>query len=421
MAKIHDGKFITNKDDVEYLLSLEEHDLTISLIIELLGKFNGKRRFEPFDYIKIPPNSYGSDKKKNKNEFTTTVGLWIFNRLCIEKELFNIIGYVNTTVDDDKFNDIKTRLSYALLEDDIQLDALKHFLLKSQIMMKLTTVLAAHYTDDILSLSETLAPLKNKLISENKKAISDGNEVVAEQIEKELIAKTKEILKDDESMEIFNSGARGNIGNNLKNLCMMKGAVYNHVTGKYEIATSNYMDGISKEDYHIFANSIAPGAASRAIKTQTGGYWEKLLFSGFQHVKIGKPGSDCGTTEHVTVKLTNKNIASWMYSYIIEGSKLVELNSKNKDSYIGKTVKFRFAAYCKSKDYLCEHCCGTLFRKLGMENIGMLMPKLGSTIKQRCLKCFHDSTVKTTDISENDMLFDVFGLPKPKLNVGKNN
>ena len=79
MAKVKDGVYITKQDDIDYLLSLEEHDLTISLIIELLGKFNNKRRFEPFDYLIVPPNSYGPEGKRNKNEFVTTVGLWIFN------------------------------------------------------------------------------------------------------------------------------------------------------------------------------------------------------------------------------------------------------------------------------------------------------------------------------------------------------
>ena len=33
MPKIKDGTLITNKDDIDYILSLEEKDLTISLII----------------------------------------------------------------------------------------------------------------------------------------------------------------------------------------------------------------------------------------------------------------------------------------------------------------------------------------------------------------------------------------------------
>ena len=409
MAKVKDGVFITKQDDIDYLLSLEEHDLTISLIIELLGKFNNKRRFEPFDYLIVPPNSYGPEGKRNKNEFVTTVGLWIFNRLCIEKELFNVIGYVNKPVDNDVFGDIVDSISYARLEDKIPLETLKNYLHKSQILMRLTTVLAAHYSDEMLTLSYKLMPLKNKLIKENKKALDEVNVVVAESISNQLIEETKRILKDDDAMEIFDCKARGNIGNNLKNMCMMKGAVYNSVTGKYDIATSCYMDGISKEDYHIFANSIAPGAAARAIKTQDGGYWEKLLFSGFQHVNIQKPGSDCGTKRTIEVTLTKKNISLYMYSFVQQGNNVIEITSDTKDMFIGKTVKLRFSALCESEE-LCETCAGTLFRRIGIKHIGMSMSKIGSVIKQRSLKAFHNSVVKTTDLS--DMLDDIFGTVK---------
>ena len=411
MAKIKDGNFITNKDDVEYLLSLKEKDITMSLIIELFGKFNGKRRFNPFDYLRVPPNTYGPEGNKNKNECVTTAGLWLFNRLFIEQELFHVFKYVNHEINGDDFEQMCNILSYELLEDGITLPPFKHFLLKSQICMSLASVLSAHYTDELLTLSDKLAPLKKKLIEENKEALANGDEVVSEMIEKQLIDKAKELLKDDECMEIFNSKARGNINNNLKNMCMMKGAVMNHVTGKYDIATSNFMDGITKEEYHIFANSIAPGATARAVKTQVGGYWEKLLLSAFQHVKIDKPGSDCGTKRYITVSLNSKNIADWMYSFVIKGDKLIEITSKTKDQFIGQTVKIRYSALCESKGDLCEHCCGTLYRRLGIVNAGMSMPKLGSTLKQRSLKGFHDSTVKTTEID----LMAAFSMPKKKI------
>lgn len=415
MAKVKDGVFITNEKDVSYLLSLEEKDLTISLIIELIGKFNGKRRFNPYDYLRVPPGVYGPEGHKNKNEGVTTVGLWIFNRLCIEKDLFHVLGYVNKEITNGVYKDMKKTLSYARLEEDIPLEALKRFLLKSQLLMRLTTVLAAHYSDDMLMLSEKLEPLKKKLIAENREALENGDEVVAESIEKQLIAKTKELLKDDDAMEIFDCGARGNIPNNLKNMCMMKGAVFNSVSGKYEIATSNYMDGISKEEYHIFANSIAPGSVSRAIKTQVGGYWEKLILAAFSHVKIGPKDSDCGTKRHIEVVLDKSNIDDWMYSYIIEGKELVEITSKTRSKYMGKKVKIRYASMCESEGDLCERCCGTLFRRIGIENVGMAMPRIASTIKQRALKGFHDSTVKTTDVG--DILDKVFSMPKPKIKI----
>ena len=59
---------------------------------------------------------------------------------------------------------------------------------------------------------------------------------------------------------------------------------------------SNYIEGIAKEEYADFANSLAEGPYSRSNKTEVGGYWEKLMLPAFQHVKNwAEKGSDCGT------------------------------------------------------------------------------------------------------------------------------
>ena len=77
------SKHIINKEDVEFLLNVKEEDVTLSFIMEQFGEFNGKSRFRPYDTITIPKGYYGNDKKKNKNEFRTTVGRWIYNKYFI--------------------------------------------------------------------------------------------------------------------------------------------------------------------------------------------------------------------------------------------------------------------------------------------------------------------------------------------------
>ena len=179
----------------------------------------------------------------------------------------------------------------------------------------------------------------------------------------------------------------------------MKGATKDPDPRKgYNIATSNYIEGIKKEDYAIYANSLTEGPYARAVKTKDGGYWEKLFKAAYQHIVLDEEGSDCGTDKYITPTLTEDNIDNYMYSYIIEGSKLVELNSKNKSKYLNKKVKMRFASMCKSKTGICNKCAGNLFYKLGIRNIGMATPILASTLKNLSMKSFHDSTVKFHEI-----------------------
>lgn len=80
-----------------------------------------------------------------------------------------------------------------------------------------------------------------------------------------------------------------------------------------------------------------------------------------------------------------------MYSNIIEGSKLVELNSTNMSKYIGKKVKFRFSAMCESKNCICNACIGNLYYKTGKQNIGNSLSLIASTLKNISMKNFHDS------------------------------
>ena len=77
------SKTITSPKEIEYLVSIKEKDITTTLIMELFGEFESGRRFNPYDIVTIPKGSYGPDGKKNKNDFTTTVGIWIFNRYFI--------------------------------------------------------------------------------------------------------------------------------------------------------------------------------------------------------------------------------------------------------------------------------------------------------------------------------------------------
>ena len=89
------SKTITSPKDIEYLLSITEKDITTTFIMETFGEFDDRQRFRPYDIIEIPENSYGPEGKRNKNKFTTTVGIWVFNKYFIEPKLFDLFHYTN--------------------------------------------------------------------------------------------------------------------------------------------------------------------------------------------------------------------------------------------------------------------------------------------------------------------------------------
>lgn len=397
---VRKSKVITKSEDINYLLNISE-DLkknTTTTIMELFGEFNEKSRFNPYDIVEIPVNSYGPEGKKNKKPFKTTVGIWIFNKYFIEEDLFDIFHYINKTVNDGLYGDINTKLSYALAEDKITVKQMADYNMKCQLFMGYVSVLSPNYTEKMLTCTKAINIKKKELLEKYKKEIEAGDAVVATKMEKELLDYAKEYMKDDPSMDMFLSGARGSIGNNFKNMFVMKGVIKDpdpNAKHPYKVATSNYIDGISPEEYALFANALAAGPYSRAAKTANGGYMEKLFLGALQHIVIGQEGSDCGTQNTITVKLDKKNIKSFMYSYIKEGNKLIELTSENLDKYIGKTVKIRFASLCEFKHGVkCHKCMGNAWYRLGKTNGGVATPKIPSTLKNISMKAFHDSVQK---------------------------
>lgn len=401
------SKIITKQSDINYLLNISDelHNNTTTTIMELFGEFNEVCRFNPYDIIEIPANSYGPNGKKNKKPFKTTVGIWIFNKYFIENDLFDLFHYINKTVDDGLYGDINTKLSYALAEGKITTKQLADYNMKCQLFMGYVSILSPNYTEKMLTCTKAINIKKHELIQKYKKELESGNEIVAKKMEDELIDYAKEYMKDDPSMDMFLSGARGSIGNNFKNMFVMKGVIKDpdpNAKQPYKVATSNYIDGITPEEYALFANALAAGPYARAAKTANGGYLEKLFINALQHITAGPEGSDCGTQNTITVTLDKKNIKSYMYSYIKEGNKLIELTSENMNKYIGKTVKIRFSSLCEFKNGIkCHKCIGNAWYRLGKTNIGTATPKIPSTLKNISMKAFHDSVQQFQEIDLN--------------------
>ena len=224
------------------------------------------------------------------------------------------------------------------------------------------------------------------------KEIEAADEQTIVKIENELMDLAKELLKDEPAMDMYNSGARSKFGNQFKNIFIMKGLCKDPDPLKgFNVIMSNQIDGISQDEYIKLANTLAAGPYARGKKTEVGGYWEKLFLSAYQTLTLGPKGSDCGTKRTITVTLTKDKIADYMYSYIVEGSKLVELTTDNMSKYVGQTVKLRYTSLCERKDGFCNMCAGNLYYRIGIQNIGITTPQLMSKLKNISMKAFHSS------------------------------
>lgn len=415
-----------NKDDlnsnnlINQLLLFKQSDLSFSLIMELFGSFNnGEPLCHQYDTFDVPANYYWyiDDKGKehrNISKFTTTIGLWIFNIFFLRDFNFSFLfdGYINENIDDGKFGDINDTLVYALLEDKINIENYKKYLDYTQYFMPFESILSPNHTEAILSCTKKINKKKAELLKIYKPKLDAGDFAAAEDMEKELLAYAEEILKDDPGLDVYLSGAGSSWKNNFKNMYVMKGAIKDpnpNAKQQFNVATSNFMDGVSADEYSLLANSLVNGPYSRSKKTELGGYWEKLFGAAYQAINLDEEGSDCGTTEYIEVTITPKNKSIFMYNYIIKpNGDLEELTMDVINKYIGKKVKMRFSSHCKSKTGICNKCAGNFFYRRGSKTIGLATVQVPSKLKLISMKSFHDSTINTTTIDP----MKAFGIKK---------
>ena len=177
-------------------------------------------------------------------------------------------------------------------------------------------------------------------------------------VEKELMKVVRKNLANDYGYDMYASGD-GNLDNNYKTINVMRGAVFNGLTGRFDISESSLMDGIQKKDIPSFANSVVAGAYPSAIGTADAGYMAKIILALLQSEHIDpNPDSDCGTTMTIPLTITNKNKQYVLYRYINTGGKKPTLiTMDNVDTFVGKTINL-YSPQCCKHESICGKCAG---------------------------------------------------------------
>ena len=264
---------------VKSVIEIKPEDITSTYVVELFGEFDGKRRCNPYDLVTVPKGAYGIEGSKrgvNVKPFTTTVGKLIWNKMYILRNpsIYEAIGWVDDIVTKKVFNKLYKKLGYLLLEDKIEKGDLKRFVMTTQLTMPYVQFLSPSYTDKMLLSSSVIDKEKKKLIKENQAAFDAKDVKVVDKVSKQLLDFAQDYMDQDDTFDMFITGAGGDLGNNFKNMAIMRGAVRDpDPTKGYNIITSNYIDGVSEDEYAALANSLAEGPFNRSKKTETGGYW----------------------------------------------------------------------------------------------------------------------------------------------------
>jgi len=384
------------QDEIKEILSLKDSDITMQLLRDYFAIKRGKDfpRFNTFDVFTLP-----KDRLQNKEEIETTVGRYIFNMYVIPEEYRKKFGYQNIVFTKKTVDVLEKRLATMLLEDDLNTAQYALFLDRAE-WITLGTVYFTSPTMDYDMNVPIPAVMKRKeeLFKQYEVEMKAGDTNVISKVETELLDLSRKLIKEkkNEGYDFFESGSFS-FENNYKKSSIMGGAMESPYTHKLDVLKSNYMEGISKEEFPLFANSTIVGGYARGVETQKAGYETKKINNTTQVITLDEAGTDCGTTQYLNIEISEGMKSMFYYRYILEGGKLIMLTEGNIFKYIGKEVMMRSPMYCKS-DQICNRCAGELYHKLGIKNAGLLSSTMSGSLMNLSLKKTHDQTIKFSKI-----------------------
>lgn len=366
-------------------------------------------QYYPDDLIVIGSN----DSPFVKDGTVTTVGIYIVNKFIFED--LKIFGYINKTLTGKIIKKVNKHIASALLEEDITLDQVFRFIDRCQWLFGGTVahIINTSLSSTLLNLPPSSQKLKKELFEKNKDALAIGDPHVSSSIETEICNDALEKMRaqNDPAMALFDSDCGIDPYNNYKTMFVMKGAVVDN-TGEsktgYKTITSNYDNGITKEDMPKTADNVVTGAYARGVSTQDSGYSAKKYNSMFRRTSLGPHGSDCKTESVVEMELTEKTAEEFgsQYRFIMENGNPVMLTPKTVGKYVGKKVKLRAPSGCRFKEpCYCNVCFGDLPYRTDTTNVGLQFNIAAGAMMNASLKKFHDVRIKIYQLDiEHDLL-----------------
>lgn len=395
---------LLNKEDVEELLALKFEDITMKKMKSYFSRTVKQKeiRFDVTDYFFLPENSCS-----NNIAGFTTVGLFIFNKLVTDKHFKDVTGYINVPITNGNLKKLYTFASQAFFDDKITYE---HFYFLIDMLEwlgggDLAELLNPSLTTRLLVLPPELKKFRDDLFKKYEKEIEAGDVSVGAKIEEELVNFGKKYYSQFPEWDNFASGAKLDYDNSMKTMTLMKGPILDTLTDTWKILRSNYNDGISKEEYPLFAGSAVSGVYSRALGVAQGGYTVKKFIATLQDVEAAEDGSDCGTKDYLDIFLDPYFKNEFLYMNVIaDNGKLVTLLPDNINQYLGKRIKLRSPMYCKhTPPKICSKCLGIHPYKMNIKMIGLASTKIGATLLNKRLKAFHVKKVYMYEIQVQDL------------------
>ena len=359
---------------------------------------------------------------KNKIQVKTTLGRLIFNCVVLGRIKHKpFYYYVNETLDKKNLNKVlkyyadeaieaKIKLREGgyksneehdkILEESLLVEEYKDILNRfNDIGMGLTDVVSSNLSYSMMfEDNPEFNKKKKEIFDKYRKEIDSGDIVAFEKAEKETIEFAKELFKDNEMIDMYESGSKPSWNNDFKAIRVSIGPTPSP-SGDVTLVESSLNEGIKNEDMMPVTQMQIMGAAARALATADAGYLVKKLMALLQSVKGYK--GDCKTTKYW--RTTRKDPKDLLYRYVMVDGKPLLITKSNVNEYLNKQVDLRSALFCHHKAGLCSTCLGELafvMHEKDIINIGIDAVYIGNILLNLYMKKTHDMKKQMIDIGD---------------------
>lgn len=398
---------------MEKILSTPADEINKSFLENMFAAYfdkeTGKQMEAPFSpqmRIVLKPEKY----QFIKAPIETDLGRLVINRYLLERTGFiQHIGYFNKALNEDGLAELNGKINNCVLMDIMDTKALGDFIdSRDRLGFWTASFLGPSITPALIRPMHDVRKRKAELFKEHEARLKSDNAVdqvkAAGEIEKELIGMVTENLKSDDGWDMYASGIN-NMGNNYKTINVMRGAVYNNITKKYDVVQESLMDGIDQKGITPFGNSIVAAAYPSAVGTAEAGAMAKIILALLQSESIDPdPNSDCGTHATIPVTITKKFKKYFLFRNFDYNGKIVMSNLDNIDKFVGKTWRMYSPMGCKHEK-ICAKCAGKVFHNLGAENVGLLSTPFTQKLLNLKLKAKHDLSQSAADIPKENIFW----------------
>ena len=355
-----------------------------------------------------------------QGKIETSLGRIAMNRYILEKTgIIQLLGYYNEPLTKKGVGRLDTMVVELFVADKIDADTYASYIdSRDRLGFWCTAFTSSALSSSLLLPIPEVEKRKRELFKDRSKDLHSDSPVeqimATNDIEHELMGLVRARLENDPAFEVYNSGGY-NLDNNYKNINVMRGAVFNNITGKYDVVQSSFLQGISKQDIPAFSNSVVAGAYPSAVGTAEAGYMGKIMMAVLQSEHLDpNPKSDCGTTVTIPFTVTKNNRQYIDYRNLNANGKTIMITPENASQFIDKTVRL-YSPQCCRHDAICAKCAGQVFHNLGVSNIGLLTTDITDKLLNLKLKSKHDLSQNAGTIKESQ----VFQHPNKYFEINK--